>query len=81
VGDDDVFKSLAHEMVHVKQYATRELSDTIVVHRGRVVDTAKWKGVEYKFKAKEDPYWDAPWELEAFGREVGLYRRWLGRKK
>lgn len=77
IGDDDVFKSLAHEMVHVKQYATKELSDTIVVHRGRVVDTAKWKGVEYKFKAKEDPYFDSPWEIEAYGREVGLYRRWL----
>lgn len=76
-GDDDAFKSLAHEMVHVKQYATKELSDTVIVHRGKVIDTARWKGEVFKFKAKEDPYFDAPWEIEAYGREVGLYRRWV----
>jgi hypothetical protein len=75
--DDDIFKSLAHEMVHLKQYATKELSDIAIAYKGKVIDTAIWKGEVHKFKAKEDPYWDAPWEVEAYGREVGLYRRWL----
>lgn len=80
-GDDDIFKSLAHEMVHLKQYATKELSDIVVVENDVVADTAFWHGEVYKFKPKEDPYFDSPWEIEAYGREVGLYRRWLERKR
>lgn len=79
--DDDIFKSLAHEMVHLKQYATKELSDMIVVEDDSVIDSAVWHGKVHRFKPKEDPYFDAPWEIEAYGREVGLYRRWLERKK
>jgi hypothetical protein len=25
-----------------------------------------------------DSYYDSPWEIEAFGREVGLYLRFVG---
>jgi len=32
----------------------------------------------YRFDGKYYPedmnYWDAPWEIEAFGRELGLYK-------
>jgi len=50
--------------VHVKQYARRELHP---VH-----DT--WCGKTYN--PKKVSYWDLPWEIEAHGREVGLFVRW-----
>lgn len=72
-------KTLAHEMVHVKQYALRELTKNLVVSRGgKVSMVSYWKGEKYKAKRKEDEYWDCPWEIEAYGREEGLYRRFRG---
>ena len=57
--------ALAHEMVHVKQYAKGELK---YIRRQRL---HRFQGELY------DPdymYWEQPWEIEAFGRELGLYR-------
>jgi len=52
--------TLAHEIVHVKQYAVGELSE----------NHASWRGK----RINEDvDYWESPWEIEAFGRERGLY--------
>ena len=59
-----LLETVAHEMVHVKQYARRELHP---VH-----DT--WCGKTYN--PKKVSYWDLPWEIEAHGREVGLFIRW-----
>ena len=59
-----LLETIAHEMVHVKQYARRELHP---VH-----DT--WCGKTYN--PKKTSYWDLPWEIEAHGREVGLFVRW-----
>ncbi len=76
--DDDLVKTLAHEMVHVKQYAKNELSKQMRVTRGLGFRLAtKWQGEFWKPKSKEDPYWDSPWEIEAYGREVGLYHKWV----
>ena len=47
---------LAHEMVHVKQYAKGQLK----VAGSRF----QWLG-----KTHRGGYYDSPWELEAFGRE------------
>lgn len=59
-----------HEMVHVKQYAKNELYDS-----PRNEKTFKWQGKWYN----EDKlnYFDQPWEIEAHGREKGLFLRWL----
>ena len=60
--------TLAHEMVHVKQYATGELRDYV-----KSTSLNRWQG-----KIVDDSkinYWDRPWEIEAFGREFGLYAR------
>ena len=57
-----LLETVAHEMVHVKQYARKELT---VNHA--------WKGVPID---PETEYWDLPWEIEAHGREVGLFIRW-----
>tara|TARA_R110000851_G_scaffold238476_1_gene391274 strand:+ start:388 stop:825 length:438 start_codon:yes stop_codon:yes gene_type:complete len=59
-----LLETVAHEMVHVKQYARRELHP---VHE-------TWCGKTYN--PKKVSYWDLPWEIEAHGREVGLFVRW-----
>ena len=59
-----LLETVAHEMVHVKQFARREL------HPAN--DT--WFGKTYN--PKKVSYWDLPWEIEAHGREVGLFVRW-----
>ena len=51
-------------MVHVKQYARRELDPNKEV----------WMGKTYN--PKDVNYWDLPWEIEAHGREVGLFVRY-----
>ncbi len=56
--------TLAHEMSHVKQYASGELRDG--------VKTTRWRGEVYE---TEPSYFDSPWEIDAYGRELGLYLR------
>lgn len=74
---EEMIKTLAHEMVHVKQHAKNELQSGIVVPtRGGIKMYSKWQGELWKPKGKENAYWDAPWEIEAYGREVGLYQKW-----
>jgi hypothetical protein len=61
--------ALAHEMVHVKQYARGELKDYLRVNK------SKWKG--QIIDPVEVDYWDHPWEIEAHGREKDLYYSFL----
>ena len=63
-----MLETLAHEMVHVKQYARREMNDWVIEDK-----FYKWKG---DFVPESTDYWDLPWEIEANGREVGLFIRW-----
>lgn len=53
-----MLKTLAHEMVHVKQYARGELKS----------------GHDLAYSAD---YFECPNEIEAHGREEGLYRQFL----
>ena len=80
--DEDVVQTLSHEMVHVKQYAKNELgAERSMVAKGKSLHLAtKWKGEWWTPSKKEDPYFDAPWEIEAYGREVGLWYKWCNRK-
>ena len=59
-----LLETVAHELVHVKQYARRELHPV----------NQTWCGKTYN--PKKVSYWDLPWEIEAHGREVGLFVRW-----
>ena len=59
-----LLETVAHEMVHVKQYARREMNP----------HSDDWLGKTYN--PKKVSYWDLPWEIEAHGREVGLFIRW-----
>lgn len=49
----DFITTLAHEMVHVRQYARKEMDDTGL----------RWKNAKVK---KGTNYWDLPWEKEAY---------------
>lgn len=69
LGKRNMLLVLAHEMVHVKQYAKGEMKDYLRVNR------VKWKGQIYN--DEQIDYWDHPWEIEAHGREKGLYYRFL----
>ena len=69
-----LLETIAHEMVHVKQYARRELHPVHNTWCGKTINP------------KKISYWDLPWEIEAHGREAGLFVRWaeqenLGDKK
>lgn len=65
--------TLAHEMVHVKQHATGELKSMLKVRED------KWQG-RY-IKENEMHYFEKPWEIEAYGRELGLYQMFMHWKK
>lgn len=80
--DSNVFKTIAHEMVHLKQYTTGQLGAYLVPTKsptGKSFTNTRWNGKLYKTReddSDDDEYYDSPWEIEAYGREVGLYRRW-----
>ena len=78
MGKRKMLISLAHEMVHIKQYATNEMRDMM-----RCTTVTKW--YRESIDIDNTNYWDLPWEIEAHGREAGLYVRfrsqWLKEKK
>jgi len=68
----NILKTLAHELVHVKQYVMGELKYTT-------------HGMVYK-KTTYSPdnifdYFETPYEIEAYGREVGLLVSFLAKWK
>lgn len=68
-----ILQTLAHEMVHVKQFATGELR--LLTRKGMA---ARWNNEPWKNSKDEmDYYYDSPWEIEAFGRESGLFIRFI----
>lgn len=50
--------AMAHEMVHVKQYA-----------KGQIKHTRNGKGRKWMGKSIRASYYDCPWEVEAFSKE------------
>jgi hypothetical protein len=65
-----ILTALAHEMVHVKQYATGESKQY-----ERTPYVTKFRGVMVNTETMD--YWDLPWEIDAYGRELGLYVRFM----
>ena len=66
-----VLETVAHEMVHVKQFARNELYEPSAKQGSR------WNGKWFSPRQKcVKDYWDQPWEIEAHGRECGLFVRW-----
>lgn len=60
IGSRNIFGTLAHEMVHIKQYIEGETNDELT----------KWRGK--KINPDKIDYWIQPWEIDAYGRETGL---------
>lgn len=67
-----ILETVAHEMVHVKQYARGEL------YEGSRIAKHRWQG---KWVSNNLSYWDQPWEIEAHGREAGLFIRWAEKER
>lgn len=63
-----LFRTLAHELVHVRQYARKQLID---VQYGNY---QKWNGV--MFNEHMVDYKKLPWEIEASNLEKELYNLW-----
>ena len=64
-----LLQTLAHELVHVKQYLTGEL----LMRRDRLY----WKGGEAALNVTFEDYFDLRYEIEAYGREKGLLAMFL----
>ena len=62
-----LLETVAHELVHVKQFARGELYQSTVTMKHR------WCGRWYQ---RTPSYWNQPWEWEASGREKGLFVQW-----
>ena len=73
MGKRNMLLAIAHEMVHVKQYAKGEMIDFINTNNAVKL---RWQGEIFDLKKNPD-YWEHPWEIEAFGREKGLYYKYL----
>jgi hypothetical protein len=67
LGMNDLLVTLAHEMIHAKQYARGQLRSTYS-RRGNAVHY--WNGRRVRAE-----YYDRPWEQEAFARERLLANR------
>ena len=68
IDEVDLLKTVAHEMVHVKQIARSELAELI---------RTPYYRFHKDYYHKSTDYFDKPWEIEAHGREEGLVVRWL----
>jgi hypothetical protein len=65
--EEEKLKTLAHEMVHVRQYIRGELNEEMSVWRGRKVDS------------DEIPYAEQPWEIEAESIAHKLYDEYISK--
>ena len=60
--------TLAHEMVHVKQWAKDEMYEYV-----NIMGMVRFKGEKIHLELTD--YWDYPWEIEAYGKQLGLFVR------
>lgn len=69
IGGAEILKTLAHECVHIKQYIFNE-TDEMLSH---------WKGQEVN--SDDINYFEHPWEIDAYGREVGVFTKFATEEK
>lgn len=63
--EEEMLKTLAHELCHVLQYARGDLNETMSMWRGR------------KVNSDEIPYHEQPWEVEAENTGLMLYEKFM----
>jgi hypothetical protein len=64
----NILITLAHEMVHLKQWAKDEMYEYM-----NVAGLVRFKGEKVHMEIID--YWDYPWEIEAYGKQLGLFVR------
>ncbi len=68
-----ILNSISHELVHVKQWAIGEFyihQDDPAIHT--------FRRKQYRLEDEDwDYYWEVPWEIEAYGRSIGLMQQWI----
>jgi hypothetical protein len=69
IGAKEILRTLAHEMVHIRQFAYGETNSSLDVWRGIPIDSAKMD------------YYLHPWELDAYGMETGLFTKYVVSEK
>lgn len=72
MGQRSTLRAIAHEMVHTKQWATGQLKDYLRTHK-----KCRWQGEVHPAYDDWNYYFFQPWEIEAYGMEVGLYRTFI----
>lgn len=68
IGARDIFETLAHEMVHIKQYVYGETNQALT----------RWKG---QLISADVDYFSHPWEIEAYGMSRGLVTKFVVQEK
>ena len=63
----NILVNLAHEFVHVKQWVKGEMYEYLTPNMVRFM--------KKKYDMNDLDYFDYPWEIEAFGRQLGLFVR------
>ena len=69
----NMLETIAHEIVHIKQWASGEMQET------KHNNITKFK--KHEVNSEKVSYWDQPWEIEALGREEGLFIQWAEKMK
>jgi hypothetical protein len=70
VSREDKYKTIAHELVHCRQYLTRKLRPS---PQGDFV--SRWNGRNFKYDPKNEEV--MPWEKEAQKVEQKMYDLWI----
>lgn len=65
-----ILRSIAHECAHIAQWRQGILRESKTDHK-----VSYWRGQKYRLTS--DNYWDMPWEVDAYGREIGLVERFV----
>lgn len=65
LNDEDFLMTIAHELVHVRQYVRGDLNE----------EMSYWRGASVK--ASEIPYAEQPWEIEAEEVAEELYKEYI----
>jgi len=68
IGARDILDTLAHEMVHIKQYVYGETNESLT----------RWKG---QMISEDVDYFNHPWEIEAYGMSRGLFTKFVVQEK
>ena len=66
--EDEKIRTIAHELIHVKQYVKKELNE----------EMNRWKG--QKVNPEKIPYLEQPWEIEANDSGDFLFNEFLKRE-